>query len=74
MPEPQPAHKVRIRWPELMSTTTVAEYTDLSPRTIEKFTSTGVLRPVRLPNLSSVRFRRVDIDQVIAALPTNGDR
>ena len=56
------------QWPALMTIATIALYTDMSRRTIEKLRATGELgEPVKVPHTTGkLWFARQDVDAAIA--------
>lgn len=57
------------RWPALLSLRELASYTGHSLRTIEAMRADDRLPPaVKVPGVSSVRYRKTDIDEWIAEL------
>lgn len=62
---------IPIRWPALLSPESLAEYLDLSVRSVEKLRATGDLpAPIKMPgDLRSIRWRRADIDEFLTGRP-----
>ncbi|MEM8873829.1 MAG: helix-turn-helix domain-containing protein [Planctomycetota bacterium] len=55
-------------WPAAMSADTLAEYLDVSPRTVASLAASGKLpASIAVPGTRCRRWRRVDVDEAVAS-------
>ena len=48
----------------LLSQRAAADFLGVSPRTLRRMIEAGAIRPIMVPGLGRVRFRRVDLEEV----------
>lgn len=69
IPEIAPAIAVKVRWPELMGISTLAEYLDMSASTVRALVDKGILPPpTTAPSPRLKRWKRSVIDERLQRL------
>lgn len=68
-----PAKSVKVRWPELMGISTLAEYLDMSEASVRKLIGQGVLpHATTAPSPRLKRWKRSVVDEQLQRLADHG--
>lgn len=69
---PSLAHSRRSRRASLLGVREVAELMAVSPWTVRRYVADGTLTAIRFHSRSRLRFRREDVERLLAGSPEDG--